>query len=153
MNNKVEILAPAGNYDTFLAVLNAGADAVYLGGRMFGARAYAGNLSEEEIINAVNYAHIHGRRVYLTVNTLVKNNELFECLYDYLKPLYEAGLDGVIVQDYGVMKYICDCFPDMEIHASTQMTITDILYSNFLKKYNVKRRVTARELSLGDIRI
>ena len=77
MNNRYEILAPAGTYETFLAVIQAGADAVYLGGEMFGARAYAGNLSEEEILKAIDYAHVHGKRVYLTVNTLLKNNELF----------------------------------------------------------------------------
>ncbi len=152
-NTKVEILAPAGSYDTFLAVLNAGADAVYLGGQMFGARAYAGNFSTEEVVKAIDYAHIHNKRVYLTVNTLLKNNELFYGLYEYIKVFYEAGLDGVIVQDYGVMKYIHDNFPDMEIHASTQMTITDSYYSDFLKQYNVTRIVPARELSIDDIRL
>ena len=152
-NIKVEILAPAGSYDTFVAVLNAGADAVYLGGQMFGARAYAGNLSSEEVINAINYAHIHNKRLYLTVNTLLKNNEIFNGLYEYIRPFYEVGLDGVIVQDYGVMKFIHDNFPNMEIHASTQMTITDSGYSDFLKRYNVTRIVPARELSLDDIRL
>ena len=152
MNNRYEILAPAGTYETFLAVIQAGADAVYLGGEMFGARAYAGNLSEEEILKAIDYAHIHGKRIYLTVNTLLKNNELFDRLYDYLRPYYEAGLDGVIVQDYGVMKFVHDNFPEMEIHASTQMTITDGHYTDFLKKYNVTRIVPAREMSLEDIR-
>ena len=152
MNNRYEILAPAGTYETFLAVLQAGADAVYLGGEMFGARAYAGNLSEEEILKAIDYAHIHGKRIYLTVNTLLKNNELFDRLYDYLRPYYEAGLDGVIVQDYGVMKFVHDNFPKMEIHASTQMTITDGHYTDFLKRYNVTRIVPAREMSLSDIK-
>lgn len=147
---KVEILAPAGTYETFRAVINAGADAVYLGGRLFGARAYAGNLSDEEIIQAIEYAHLHHRKVYLTVNTLFKNREL-EVLYDYLLPFYEAGLDAVIVQDYGAMKLIHECFPDMEIHASTQMIITHELYMEFLKPYGVTRIVPARELSLSDI--
>lgn len=150
---KYEILAPAGSYETFIGVLNAGADAVYLGGQMFGARAYAGNLTNEEILNAIDYCHIHKKRLYLTVNTLLKNNELFGALYDYIKPFYEAGLDGVIVQDYGVMKFIHDNFPDMEIHASTQMTITDSGYADFLKKYNITRIVPARELSIDDIRL
>ena len=150
---KYEILAPAGSYETFLGVLNAGADAVYLGGQMFGARAYAGNLTNEEILNAIDYCHIHKKRLYLTVNTLLKNNEIFGALYDYIKPFYEAGLDGVIVQDYGVMKFIHDNFPNMEIHASTQMTITDSGYADFLKKYNVTRIVPARELSIDDIRL
>ncbi len=152
-DNRYEILAPAGSFETFLGVINAGADAVYLGGQMFGARAYAGNLSKEEIIEAINYCHIHNRKLYLTVNTLLKNNELFGELYEYLSPFYEAGLDGVIVQDYGVMKFVHDNFPKMEIHASTQMTITDSYYGEFLKKYNVTRIVPARELSLDDIRL
>lgn len=152
MRNKFEILAPAGSYETFLAVLQAGADAVYFGGEMFGARAYAGNLSQEEILQAIDYAHIHNKRAYLTVNTLLKNNEIFGRLYEYIAPLYEAGLDGVIVQDYGVMKFIHDNFPLMEIHASTQMTITDGRYTDFLKKYNVTRIVPAREMSLEDIK-
>lgn len=152
MSNRYEILAPAGTYETFLAVIQAGADAVYLGGDMFGARAYAGNLSQDEIVKAIDYAHIHGKRLYLTVNTLLKNNELFDRLYDYLCPYYEAGLDGVIVQDYGVMKFVHDNFPEMEIHASTQMTITDAHYTDFLKEYNVTRIVPAREMSLDDIK-
>lgn len=152
MNNKVEILAPAGDYATFKAVINAGADAVYLGGNMFGARAYAGNLSDEELLSAIDYAHLWGKKVYLTVNTLLKNNELYNKLYDYLKPLYEAGLDAVIVQDYGVMKFITEHFPLMPIHASTQMTITHPDYMDFLHKFNVTRIVPARELSIDEIK-
>ncbi len=152
MNNRFELLAPAGSYETFKAVINAGADAVYLAGSMFGARAYASNLSGEELIQAIDYAHIHGRKVYLTVNTLLKNNEINNDLHNYLKPLYEAGLDAVIVQDYGVMKYIHTVFPEMEIHASTQMTVTSPEYGDFLKKYGVTRIVPARELSLDEIK-
>ena len=148
---KSELLAPAGSFETCRAVINAGADAVYLGGNSFGARAYADNLSEEELLNAIDFVHIHGRKLYLTVNTLLKNTELFGRLYDYILPLYENGLDGVIVQDYGVMKFLHDNFPDMEIHASTQMTITDAHYIDFLRKYGVKRIVPARELSLSEI--
>lgn len=152
MDNQYEILAPAGSYETFKAVINAGADAVYLAGNMFGARAYAANLTEEELLLAIDYAHLHKRKIYLTVNTLVKNNELKYDLYNYIKPLYEAGLDAVIVQDYGVMKYIHESFPDMEIHASTQMTITDPEYVKLIKDYGVTRVVPARELSLEEIR-
>ena len=152
MDNQYEILAPAGSYETFKAVINAGADAVYLAGNMFGARAYATNLTEEELLLAIDYAHLHKRKIYLTVNTLVKNNELKYDLYNYIKPLYEAGLDAVIVQDYGVMKYIHESFPDMEIHASTQMTITDPEYVKLIKDYGVTRVVPARELSLEEIR-
>lgn len=148
---KTELLAPAGSFETCKAVINAGADAVYLGGNRFGARAYADNLDRSSLMAAIDYAHIHGRKLYLTVNTLLKNTELFGQLYDYILPFYEEGLDGVIVQDYGVMKFIHDNFPDTEIHASTQMTITDHHYIDFLKKYDVKRIVPARELSLDEI--
>lgn len=146
-----EILAPAGSLEVFKAVLAAGADAVYLGGNRFGARAYAGNLSDSEILDAIDYAHIHGKKMYLTVNTLVKNSELC-ALYEYLKPFYEAGLDAVIVQDYGVMKLISECFPALDIHASTQMTITHKSYIDFLRAYNVTRIVPARELSLEELK-
>lgn len=149
---KAEVLAPAGSFEAFKAVINAGADAVYLGGDMFGARAYAGNLSKEEVLEAIEYAHIHNRRLYLTVNTLLKNTELTGKLYNYILPFYEAGLDAVIVQDYGVMKFINDNFPKLDIHASTQMTVTDVNYIDFLKQYNVTRIVPARELSFSDIR-
>ena len=151
MKNKVEILAPAGSYEVFLAVMNAGADAVYLAGNMFGARAYAGNLNNEELIKAIEYCKFHNKKMYLTVNTLLKNNEINNELYDYLLPLYNSGLDGVIVQDYGVMKFIHESFPDMEIHASTQMTITDSGYADFLRKYNVTRIVPARDLKKSEI--
>ena len=98
---KVELLAPAGNYDALRGALAAGADAVYLGGNAFGARAYAENFSKEEICRGVRMAHLLGKKIYLTVNTLVKERE-FENLYDFLQPLYEAGLDGAIIQDMGV---------------------------------------------------
>lgn len=149
-NKGAELLAPAGSLEVFKAVLAAGADAVYLGGRRFGARAYAGNLEDRELLEAIDYAHIHGKKLYLTVNTLVKNSE-FEELYKYLKPLYEAGLDAVIVQDYGVMELIEECFPELDIHASTQMTITHRSYIDFLRNYNVTRIVPARELSLTEL--
>lgn len=151
-NLRAEVLAPAGDYETFKAVINAGADAVYLGGPLYGARAYAGNLNKEELLEAIDYAHIRKRRIYLTVNTLLKNREISDGLYDYLLPLYKAGLDAVIVQDFGVMKFINDCFPAMDIHASTQMTITEPEYIDFLEKYNVTRIVPARELGLSDIK-
>lgn len=149
---KAEVLAPAGDFNTFKAVINAGADAVYCGGNMFGARAYAGNFSEEELLAAIDYAHLFGRKVYLTVNTLLKNEEIEKRLYDYLKPYYEVGLDAVIVQDYGVMAFINKYFPEMPVHASTQMTITHRDYCDFLSQYNVTRIVPARELSLKEIR-
>lgn len=145
-----ELLSPAGSYEGFKAALSAGADAVYLGGSLFGARAYAKNFSEEELLNAIDEAHILGRRLYLTVNTLVKESE-FEKLYFYLKPYYEAGLDAVIVQDIGVLAFIKEHFPHLPLHASTQMTVTGLNSALLLKSYGVKRVIPARELSLEEI--
>ena len=102
MNRDVEILAPAGSMECLRAAVAAGADAIYLGGTKFGARAYAQNLSEEDLVQAIEYVHIHGRKIYMTVNTLLKDRELSE-LYAYLLPYYKAGLDGVIVQDIGAV--------------------------------------------------
>lgn len=151
MKKKVELLAPAGNYETLTGALNAGADAVYLGGEKFGARAYADNFSTEEICRALRYAHIWGKKIYLTVNTLIKDQE-FASLYDYLGPLYEAGLDGVIIQDLGVWQYIRETFPGMALHASTQMAITGSRSALFLKEIGAARIVPARELSLSEIK-
>lgn len=148
---KVELLAPAGNYQAFLGALNAGADAVYLGGDKFGARAYADNFTKEEIIKALRYAHLFGKQIYLTVNTLVKETE-FHQLYEYLAPFYEASLDGVIIQDLGVWQYIRETFPELPLHASTQMTITGSRGAAFLKEIGAQRIVPARELSLYEIR-
>lgn len=150
-NKKVELLAPAGNFACFRAAINAGADAVYLGGEKFGARAYAGNFSTEEIVDALRIAHIFGRKIYLTVNTLVKESE-FDDLVPYISSLCEAGLDGVIVQDMGVLKCLGENFPKLELHASTQMTITGVYGAEYLKKIGVCRVVPARELSFDEIR-
>lgn len=109
-NIKVELLAPAGDFSCFLAAVNAGADAVYLGGDKFGARAYANNFTQEEIIEALKTAHLFGKRIYLTVNTLVKEKEMAE-LVPYIAPLYQAGLDGVIIQDFGVFQVLKKYFP------------------------------------------
>ena len=116
--NKVEILAPAGSYDILMADFAAGADAVYLGGAMFGARAYANNFSEEELLRALDYAHLHDKKIYLTVNTLLKQNELDNRLLPYLEPFYKAGLSAVIVQDFGAFEAIKKAFPGLHIHAS-----------------------------------
>lgn len=151
MNKKVEILAPAGSYECLKAAVLAGADAVYIGGAMFGARAYAKNLSEEELLEAIDYVHVHGRKLYLTVNTLLKDQEL-EQLYDYLLPYYLRGLDGVIVQDIGVVGYIQEHFPKLPVHASTQMTITGAYGAEVMKRQGLTRVVPARELSLEEVR-
>ena len=147
---ELELLAPAGSLKTLKAVIHAGADAVYLGGSMFGARAYANNFNEEELLEAIRFGHIHGRKIILTVNTLLKEYELGQ-LYDYLHPYYEAGLDAVIVQDMGVMEFIKTHFPNLPIHTSTQMTITNVEGARLLKEQGVERVVTAREMSLEEI--
>ena len=151
MKKQVEILAPAGSYDSLVAAIAAGADAVYIGGTRFGARAYADNLDVDAMCKAIDYVHLHGRKIYLTVNTLLKEQELEE-LYSYLLPYYQHGLDAVIVQDIGVLQYIRKQFPDLPIHASTQMTITNLLGAKMLENLGVERVVTARELQLGEIR-
>lgn len=148
---KAEILAPAGTYECFRAAINAGADAVYLGGSMFGARAFAGNFAEDELLKAIKTAHLYGRKVYLTVNTLLRNDEITR-LGDYIRPYYEAGLDAVIVQDYGVFSVLRDSFPGLALHASTQMTITGKYGARLLKEMGADRVVTARELSVAEIR-
>ena len=148
---QVELLAPAGNYEALEGAICAGADAVYLAGNRFGARAYADNFTEEELCRGIRMAHIYGRRIYLTVNILVKEAELPE-LVTFLQPLYEAGLDGVIVQDLGAIQVIRRYFPLLPVHASTQMTITGPDGARFLKEQGICRVVPARELSLKEIR-
>ena len=150
-DRQIEILAPAGSYDCFRAAVSAGADAVYAGGSRFGARAYADNFTEEELIRAIEEAHLFGKKLYLTVNTLLKDSEMEE-LYDYLSPFYEKGLDAVIVQVTGVMEYIRTRFPGLDIHASTQMTITGYPGAAFFEQAGAVRVVPARELSLSEIR-
>ncbi len=147
----MELLAPAGNYECFLGAIQAGADAVYLGGSKFSARAYADNFTDEEICKAILYAHVCGKKVYMTVNTLLKDGELSE-LVPYMKPFYEAGLDGVIVQDFGVFTALKETFPGLSLHASTQMTLTGSLGTAFLQSLGAERIVPARELSLQEIK-
>ncbi len=147
----VELLSPAGEYSSFLGAINAGADAVYLAGNMYGARASAVNFSNEELIKAIRYAHLFNRKVFLTVNTLTKNNEL-ENLKEFLNPLYQSGLDAVIVQDIGVFKYIKDTFKDLDIHVSTQAVVTSKYGAEFYKKLGAARVVLARELTLPEVK-
>lgn len=150
-NKDFELLAPAGNLEIFKGVIESGADAVYVGGSMFGARAYANNFTEEELLEAIDFAHLRGVKVYLTVNTLIKNSELSK-LYDYLLVYYKRGLDAVIVQDIGVVKAIHEYFPSMEIHTSTQMTVTGVDGVRFLSQFGVTRVVMAREVSLAEMK-
>ncbi len=149
---RTELLAPACDKEGLIAVFHAGADAVYLGGEQFGARAYANNFSKEDLLWSLDYAHIHGKKICLAVNTLLKDKELWGQLYDYIEPFYEAGLDAVIVQDYGVLSFLKKHFPGLALHASTQMTVTDLSGALYLKEQGVSRVVLARELSAEEIR-
>ena len=151
LNTIPEILAPAGSLQALEAAVKAGCDAVYLGGSFFSARAFAGNFDENGLVEAIHYCHLFGVKVYMTVNTLLKDAELAQ-LEDYLRPYYLAGLDGVIVQDVGVIRVLKKAFPDLPIHGSTQMSISSVYGARFLKQLGVTRFVPARELSLEEIR-
>ena len=148
---KTEILSPAGSIQALYAGIRAGADAVYIGGNKFGARAYAENPEEALLLEAIDYVHLHDKKIYLTVNTLLKNQEVEYQLYDYLAKYYEYGLDAVIVQDFGVFRFIRENFPKLDIHASTQMMITGPEGAALLKEMGATRIVTAREISLKEI--
>ena len=151
MKQIAELLAPAGSVETMYAAFAAGADAVYIGGSRFGARAYADNAESESLLDAIDYAHLHGKKLYLTVNTLLKEQEMDE-LYEYLLPFYRQGLDAVIVQDFGVFRRVREWFPDLAIHASTQMIMSGELSAEKLKELGATRIVTPGELSLDEIR-
>ena len=151
-SKKVEILAPGGSIDSIYAAINCGADAVYVGGQMFGARAYADNPDSGQLTELIKEVHLRGKRMYLTVNTLLKEHELDKQLVPYLEPFYENGLDAVIVQDFGVWQTIRNYFPDLPLHASTQMTVVSPEFAGFLKENGASRIVPARELSLKEIK-
>lgn len=150
---QVEVLAPASGLETIQAAIYAGADAVYTGGSKFGARAYADNLIEEQLLEAIDFVHMHGKRLYLTVNTLLKERELSEELVSYLEPFYVQGLDAVIVQDMGVFRTIRKHFPYLPVHVSTQAVVTGVDSAAWYEALGAQRIVTARELSLEEIRI
>lgn len=150
MRKKVEILSPAGSFESMRAAANAGCDAVYIGGSRFGARAFADNLDQDKMLEAIDFMHIRGKKLYLTVNTLLKESERSE-LYDYIAPFYKRGVDAVIVQDFGVLAFLHRNFPDLPLHASTQMTLTMSEGAELLKKYGVTRLVPARELTLAEL--
>lgn len=154
MNEKrqLEVLAPAGDLGTLKAALLAGADAVYFGGEMFGARAYAHNFSLKDAQEGISFAHARGRRAYLTVNTLLKTKEIEQKVYDYLKAYYEAGIDAVLVQDAGLMELVRSYFPELGLHISTQANVTSAYGARFFKNIGAKRIVLARELSLREIK-
>ena len=149
--DKYELLSPAGDMDCLYAAIASGADAVYAGGDRFGARAYADNFDEDGMKRAINYVHLFGKKLYLTVNTLVKEKE-FDGLYGFIKPFYEEGLDGVIIQDLGVVSFLRENFPYLKLHASTQMSINTAYGAKLLKNLGIERIVPARELSLEEVR-
>ncbi len=152
MKKKIELLAPAGSFQVMKACFSAGADAVYMGLSRFSARAFAENADKDDYVQAIDYAHLHGKKLYLTLNTLLKEQELENEVRPLLQPLYEAGLDGIIVQDLGLMRVLYRNFPDLPLHVSTQAAVTDPYHANLLKKLGAVRVVPARELSLREIR-
>ncbi|MDO4744377.1 MAG: DUF3656 domain-containing protein, partial [Clostridia bacterium] len=149
--NKIELLAPAGNFDCLVAAVQSGADAVYISGKSFGARSFADNFDEYELEKAINYCHLRGVNIYITVNTLVCDAEISN-LCEYLKFLNKAGADGIIVQDMGVLELARKIVPQLPLHASTQMTIHNSEGVKALERLGVKRVVLARELSLEMIK-
>jgi hypothetical protein len=152
MNKKkeIEILAPAGSVERMRAAFAGGADACYIGGKSFGARAFADNPEEKELVEAIHYAHLHDKKLYMTINTLIKENEM-KGLYNYVLPYYKAGIDAILVQDFGVLKFLRESFPDLALHASTQMSVCDTGATRLLKQYGVERLVLSRELSLKEV--
>ena len=153
-DKRVELLAPAGSFQSVVAAVNAGADAVYMGGRRFGARAYADSAQaegEDMVMEAIRYCHLFSVKLYMTVNILFKDDELKE-LFSYIKPYYEAGVDGLIMQDLGAVRVIRTMFPDLEVHASTQQTITSVAGARMAQRFGMTRAVVSRELSLQEIR-
>lgn len=153
-DKRVELLAPAGSFQSVVAAVNAGADAVYMGGRRFGARAYADSAQaegEDMVMEAIRYCHLFSVKLYMTVNVLFKDDELKE-LFSYIKPYYEAGVDGLIMQDLGAVRRIRAMFPDLEVHASTQQTITSVAGARMAQRFGMTRAVVSRELSLQEIR-
>ncbi|MDO4439150.1 MAG: U32 family peptidase [Eubacteriales bacterium] len=146
----VELLAPAGSYESAKAAVNAGADAIYMGGPLFSARAYAESSKEDMLLKSIEYCHLFGVKVYMTLNTLIKEDEL-SGIYEYIEPYYRAGLDAVIVQDFGVFMEIRKHFPKLPLHISTQMTVTGPHFAKKLKAMGADRIVAARELSLDEL--
>ena len=150
MRKDVELLAPAGSYDAFIAAVENGANAVYLGGKLFNARANASNFDIEELKKIIKYAHLRDVRIHLTLNTLLDDNELFEAL-KFAKEIYEIGIDAVIIQDLGLAKALHEFIPNLELHASTQLSTHNLEGVNELKKLGFSRVVLARELSIEEI--
>ena len=146
----MELLAPAGNRKALDAAIAAGADAIYLGYTAFSARSYAGNFDEKGLADAVRAAHQMGRRIYVTVNTLVKEEELPE-LTEALRVIRDSGADAILVQDLGVLRVARTAFPDLVIHASTQMTVNNVQGVQLLRDLGVRRVVPARECRISEL--
>lgn len=149
-NRRVELLAPAGSWEAFVAAVENGADAIYMGGKLFNARQFAGNFDNEQLKKALDYAHLRDVKIYLTMNTLVNDEEMEEAV-NQVGEAYKAGIDGVIVQDLGLAALIRKVFPDLDLHASTQMTLYNVQGVKALEELGFKRAVLARELSLQEI--
>ena len=148
---RIELLAPAGNMDNLVAAVEAGCDAVYLGGKSFGARAFSKNFSDEEIIKAINYCHLYGVKVYVTVNTIIYENEV-DSFVEYIDFLHKNNVDAVLIQDLGMLDLIRKTYPNLEIHSSTQMHIHNLDGVQFMEKLGVRRVVLARETSIDEIK-
>ena len=144
MNKEIELLAPVGSMDALRAAIQNGANAVYLGGKNFNARQYASNFDDDEILEAVKYAHLRNVRVYVTLNILLDESELNDAI-DYVRYLRKIGADAVIVQDIGFASIIKEIFPDVELHASTQMTVNNIYGIKHLEQIRFKRAVRDRK--------
>ena len=151
MMRKVELLAPAGTMESLHAAVQCGCDAVYLGGTMFGARAYAGNFDDAQMKEAIRYAHIHGVRVYVTMNTLLDETEI-DAAFDYARFLYEHDVDALIIQDLGLAERVHTQLPDLELHASTQMHIHNRMGIETARRLGMKRVVLPRESTIEEIR-
>ena len=151
MNNEVELLAPVGSWEALVAAVQNGADAVYLGGKLFNARHYASNFSDEELKEAVSYAHLRGVLVFVTVNILIDDSEMEDAL-DYAKYLYDIGVDAIIVQDVGYASLVRKVIPNLEIHGSTQMTINNLEGAKLLQEMGFARAVLAREVPAKEIK-
>ena len=148
---KIELLAPAGNMEALVAAIQAGCDAVYIAGDNFGARAFAKNFSNDEIIEAINYAHLYGVKVYITVNTLIYENEV-DSFLDYIRFIHKNNVDAVLIQDLGMFDLLRKKFPNLELHASTQMHIHNLDGVKLMESFGMKRIVLARETSIDDIK-
>ncbi|MGL5245047.1 MAG: peptidase U32 family protein, partial [Sarcina sp.] len=148
---KIELLAPAGSMESLIAAINRGADAIYLGGNKFSARAYASNFDNETMEKAIDYAHSYGVTVYVTINTLIKENEFSEAM-EYIGDLYKMGVDALIIQDVGILKKTKELYADFELHASTQLSVHNGEGAIFFRDNGFLRIVLSRELTLKEIK-